>query len=332
MAKEQGERGEGAGRVWVGIDLGGTKMLVRVYDDAFKGLAGGKKKTRGRDGADATVARMIEMVREGLGEAGVDPARVAGIGVGCPGPLDLETGVLLELPNLGWREVPIKRALEAAFGCPVSVLNDVDAGVFGEYAFGAARGARCALGVFPGTGIGGGCVYEGRLLRGRTRSCLELGHVQVVPNGALCGCGRRGCLETVASRLAVAAAAAAAAYRGEAPHLLQLAGMNLSRIRSGLLAEAMAAGDDRVRQIVEQAAEWLGVGVAGAVNLLAPDVVVLGGGLVEALGASYVKTVCAALDARVMPAFAGTYTVKAAALGDEAVVQGAAAWAREAQA
>ncbi len=173
-----------------------------------------------------------------------------GIGLGSAGPLDLDEGIILDAPNLGWKDVKIKSILEKEFGCPAVVLNDVDAGVYGEYRFGAARSSRCAVGVFPGTGIGGGCVYDGKILRGKTNSCMEIGHIQVVPDGPRCGCGLQGCLEAVASRLAISAAAAQAAYRGQAPHLLDIAGTSLDEIRSGALADAIAAGDTVVESIV----------------------------------------------------------------------------------
>src|SRR5262245_152986 len=215
---------------------------------------------------------------------------------------------------------------------PTVVLNDVDSGVYGEYRFGAGKNARCLVGVFPGTGIGGGCVYEGQVLRGKNVSCLEIGHVQVNPSGLLCGCGRVGCLETEASRLAIAAAAAMAAYRGEAPHLLAAAGTDLANIRSGVLADAIQAGDRVIERIVQRAARMIGSVVGDVVNLLAPDVVVLGGGLVEAMPDLLVNEVEQAARQRAAPPFAKTFKLAAAKLGDDAVVRGAAAWAETMQA
>src|SRR5690606_11620102 len=129
----------------------------------------------------------------------------------------------------------------------------------------------------------GGCVYKGEILHGAHMTCMEIGHVQVMPEGPLCGCGRRGCLEALASRLAIAANAAKASYRGEAGHLKQLGGTDLSEIRSGVLADAIKAGDKVVEQIVREAARHLGVAIAGVVQILGPDRVILGGGLVEAM-------------------------------------------------
>jgi glucokinase len=316
------------GQVWVGFDLGGTKMNSVLFDRKFEPLARRRKKTRGAEGATVGVERIRATIEKLLEEGNVTKDRLGGIGVGCPGPLDLDDGVILAAPNLGWKDVPLKKILEKEFGCPVYICNDVDAGVYGEFRFGAATGARTTLGVFPGTGIGGGLVYEGKIFRGKKSSCLEIGHMPVVVDGAVCGCGRRGCLETVASRLALSAEIAKAAYRGQAPHILRVAGTDLANIRSGTIQEAIDAGDDIVEQILRDGAKYLGIALAGAVNLLAPDVIVLGGGLVEAMPSLYVEEVGKSLAKHVMPSYLKTYDLKVAKLGDDAGAMGAAAWTK----
>ncbi len=314
---------------WIGFDLGGTKMLAKIFDEDFKPVGSERKKTKAHQGLKSGLSRIAETIRDALSDAGSDASQIKGIGIGCPGPVDMENGVVLDPPNLGWGEVAVRKHLEREFDCPVVVVNDVDAGVYGEYRFGAARGTRTALGVFPGTGIGGGCIYDGAILRGRHCSCVEIGHVPVMPNGPLCGCGKRGCLEAVASRLAVAANAARSAYRGDAPALQKMAGTDLSEIRSSVLADSIKAGDVSIEQIIKEAARQIGVAVAGVIHLMAPDVVILGGGLVEAMPELFVKGVQSAAKDRVMPAFRGTFKVVAAELGDDAGVLGAAAWARK---
>lgn len=314
---------------WIGFDLGGTKMLAIVFDSTFSPVIRKRRKTKGHEGVQSGIARIIETISEALTEAGLERGDMRGIGLGSAGPLDLDEGIILDAPNLGWKDVKIKAILEKEFGCPAVVLNDVDAGVYGEFRFGAARSSRCAVGVFPGTGIGGGCVYDGKIIRGKTNSCMEIGHIQVVPDGPLCGCGLQGCLEAVASRLAISAAAAQAAYRGQAPHLLDIAGTNLDDIRSGALADSIAAGDAAVESIVRLAARHIGTAIAGVVHLLAPDCIVLGGGLVEAMPRLIVSEVTAAAKKKVLPSFAETFTVVPAELGDDSTAMGAAAWIRE---
>lgn len=314
-------------KCWLGFDLGGTKMMATVFDSNFKILASQRTKTKPQDGAKDVLNRVIETIKVAITSAKLKPSMLGGIGVGCPGPLDLNRGIIIESPNLGWKNVHLKDTLEKAFSCPAVIANDVDAGTFGEYRFGAARKARCALGVFPGTGIGGACVYEGHILRGKTSSCMEIGHMQVQPQGRVCGCGQRGCLETVASRLAIASEAAAAAYRGEAPHLVKFAGTDLADIKSGALARAIDEGDAVVERIVRNAARHLGGAIASVVNLLAPDVVVLGGGLVEAMPQLFVSEVRETVEARAMKSFTRSLKIVAAKLGDNAAVMGAAALA-----
>jgi glucokinase len=315
-------------KFWVGFDLGGTKMQATVYDDDFEVLANKRKKTRAQEGAKAGVERMIQTVTQAMEEAGLTVRQISGIGIGCPGPLDLDKGIVFDTPNLGWKNVKLTKQLEAALGCSAVILNDVDAGTYGEYSFGAAKNARCALGIFPGTGIGGGCIYEGEIIRGKISSCMEIGHIQVVSDGPLCGCGRRGCLEAVASRLAIASACASAAFRGEAPFLLEQTGMDISNIRSGALAASVEGGDTAVELILREAARQIGIAAANVINLLAPDVLVLGGGLVEAMPELFCGEVQHAAEGRVMDSFRGTFKVAAAELGDHATGLGAAAWAR----
>lgn len=316
-------------RHWVGFDLGGTKMLAVVFDDDFQILIRKRRKTRAQDGAKGGLRRMIGLIEAALEEAGVAASDVAGIGVGCPGPLDLDKGVVFEMPNLGWKKTRVRDELEEAFGCPAVVLNDVDAGIFGEFRFGAARGARCVVGVFPGTGIGGGAVYKGEIVRGTTGSCMEIGHIPVINGGPHCGCGRRGCLEAVSGRLAISAAVAAAAYRGEAPHLMAMAGTDLANIRSRVLTESIAAGDTIVEAIVRDAARTVGWAMAGVVNLLAPDIVLLGGGMVEDMPDLFRDEIDGAIKARVMPSYEDSFRTEVAQLAGNATVTGAAAWAKQ---
>ncbi|NQT93846.1 MAG: ROK family protein [Lentisphaerae bacterium] len=316
-------------RHWIGFDFGGTKLLAVLFDDSFNPIARKRKKTKAAEGRVAVLDRMVQMIRDCLEEADVQEKALAGIGMSSPGPLDLDRGIILDTPNMGFKNVKLKKTMEDVFRCPAVVANDVDLGVYGEYRFGAAKGARCTVGLFPGTGLGGGCVYEGRILRGRTHSCMEIGHVQVLPNGPLCGCGKHGCLEALTSRLAIAAAAATAAHRGDAPFLRDSVGADLGAMRSRAIARAIESGDDVVREIVLQAANWLGVGVGITVNLLAPDVVVLGGGLVEAMPDLILKEVERSARSHVMSSFEKSFEVKVSELGDDATAMGAGALAKD---
>lgn len=317
-----------SGRVWVGFDLGGTKMLAKVFNDDYQTLGKSKQKTQGAKGSEAGLTRMESVIEEALADAGVDSSLIAGIGVGCPGPISPETGTLVEAPNLGWKNVPIEDAIGETFNCRAVICNDVDAGVYAEYEEGAARDARCAVGIFPGTGIGAGAVINGRMMQGASLSCMELGHIPIFPETS--GHGEDGStLEKECSRLKIATEAARAAYRGLAPNLLNSCGTDISKITSGKLAAAIEDGDEEIEHIVRRAASLLGCGVATVVHLMAPDVIVLGGGLVEAMPDIYLDTVRQATIDRVLDTYKDSFRIVAAELEDDAGVLGAAAWARK---
>lgn len=315
-------------KYWVGCDLGGTKIFAVVYDDQFKQLGKNRKRTKGHEGQEAGLSRIISTINGALEEAEISKDQLAGIGIGCPGPLDLDKGIIHEAPNLGWHEVPVKKTLEKEFGCSTYVVNDVDAGVYGEYEFGAGRKKRCVVGVFPGTGVGGGCVYEGKLLRGANCTCMEIGHITIGSESMPDGAGNVGTVESLASRLTIAGAAAQAVFRGQAPNLKKDAGTDLSNIRSGALADAIKNGDTVIEEIVKHSAQHIGTAVVTLIHLLAPDVVVLGGGLAEAMPDLYVGTVKKVAKNKVLPAYRDIFDVVVAELGDDAAVIGAAAWAR----
>ena len=315
-------------KYWIGFDLGGTKMLAVVFDRDLKIVARVRKKTKGFEGKEAGLSRICDTINDAVKKAEIDRKQIAGIGVGCPGPLDLKSGVIHEAPNLGWSNVPIKKRLQSEFGCQAVIANDVDAGVFGEYKFGAAKDARCVVGVFPGTGIGGGCVYNGQILHGANCTCMEIGHIPLIPNGPLDGCGNAGTLESVASRLAISGAAAQAAYRGQAPHLMKTVGTDIREIRSGALSDSVGKGDKAVTKIMENAADYLGLSIVTVVHLLAPDIIVLGGGLVEALPKLFVDRVSRFAKNRVLPSYRDVFKIVAAELGDDATAMGAAGWAQ----
>ncbi len=330
MAKTERKENKSEEKYWIGFDLGGTKMYSVVFDSEFNQVGKHRKKTKGFEGMDAGLKRINAVIQDSIEDAGIERHQVNGLGIGCPGPLDFEKGVIREAPNLGWTNVPIKKSVEQEFGFPVEIANDVDAGVFGEYRFGAGKNKRCVVGIFPGTGIGGGCVYEGRLFRGRNSSCMEIGHIPVLPGGPIDGVLNRGSLESVASRLAVAGQSAQAAYRGMAPKLLKSAGTDISDIRSGAIRESIQAGEKAIEEILSDACEYLGVAVVTIVHLMAPDLIVFGGGLIEAVPEFMLKNIEKAARHRIMPSLRDEFKIVEAELGDNAGVLGAAALAEQA--
>ncbi|TWT61851.1 ROK family protein [Rubinisphaera italica] len=313
---------------WIGFDLGGTKMLAAVFDENYKDLGRERKKTKGAQGPEAGLERVIKCIYDAIESSGVTLDSIAGIGIGCPGPIQPKKGILLQAPNLGWKNVPVAESLTKEFKKPVVVINDVDAGVYGEYLFGAGQGAESLLGVFPGTGIGGGFVQNGVILQGAKISCMEIGHIPTVPEGPIASAGLPGSLEAVASRLAMSALIAQASYRGQAPTVASSAGTDLANIRSGLLADALKK-DSMVEDIMTRAVVQLGKSIAGFVHMLAPEKIVLGGGLVEAMPEFFSKKIKEGMKSWLLPAYQDVSEVVVAKLGDDAGIRGSAAWARK---
>jgi len=309
----------------IGFDLGGTKMLATIYDPDGKAIGSSKRKTRGDQSADGIFADICQTLFKAIAEANLTPEDLAGIGVGAPGPLDMAKGILLATPNLNLRRFPLKDRLGKEFKCPVVVENDVNAGTYGEFVAGAAKGFKHVLGAFPGTGIGGGLVLDGKLYRGATGAAGEIGHMILQADGPLCGCGQRGCLEALASRTAIAKEAIGLAANGTSPTIMVQSGTDLRRVTSKALKKAVEAKEAPVIALINRSATYLGMGIANAVNLLNPEVVVVGGGLVEKFGRDYLKTVETALRRFAMPGLVADVKLVAAKLGDDAVARGAAA-------
>jgi glucokinase len=317
-------------RIFVGVDLGGTKILAVAFDSKLKVLATEKAKTPREANASAIVAALAKAVREVLEEAGPE-RRLGGLGVSVPGPLDRAKGIVRYTPNMGFKDYKLGQELSAMLGAPVYLENDVQAGVFGELRAGALRGKANAVGVFVGTGVGGGIVIDGKLYRGATGSAGEVGHMILHEGGALCGCGNYGCLEALASKTAMAKDAIGQAATGKAPGLYSIAGSDLRKVRSSTLFEAIESGDKGVRKAVERAASWLGVGLANLVHILNPEAIVVGGGVVTRFGQEFLDRAVASMEAHLMPGLSGTAEILLSELGDLAVSTGAACVALEAE-
>lgn len=313
----------------IGFDLGGTKMYAVAFDGTFEPLGSARQPTGGHRGAEEGIERIVETIEAALEDAGRRPSDLVAVGLGCPGIVDMKNGVLRSTPNLGWPDVPLRKAIGKRFDCPVAVLNDVDAGTYGEFVRGAGRGARSVLGVFPGTGVGAGCIYDGRLLAGNRYSAMEIGRMRWPAPGRVSAPGEWPIFETFCSRLAIASAAAEEAFRGNAPALMKKAGTDIAKIKSKTLLHALERKDPGVLRVLENAITCLSAGIGAVVNLIAPDRVVLGGGLVEAMPDFFVDNVRKHLDDFAAAELLESIKVVVAELGDEAAVTGAAAVAAD---
>jgi glucokinase len=318
----------GDGTSVIGIDLGGTKVLVGVVSSANRILARAKRPTPAKEGGPAIVAVMTEGIGEALETAGLTRGEIAAVGIGSPGPLDTKSGTILWSSNLDVKNYPIGPELSAAVGWPVLVQNDVRVGGYAEFRLGAGKGHRDVIAAFVGTGIGGCLIRGGEIITGSTGNAGELGHMIVKAGGPRCGCGARGCMEALASKTAIARRVEKAIRKG-LPTLLAEKIARKGRLKSGDLAEAVAAKDLVALKEVQRAAHFLGLGLGGLVNVFGPEIVIIGGGVAGALGDSYVDLVRRAARSQILSDPEETIPIERAALGDDAGVLGAALLARE---
>ncbi len=312
----------------VGIDLGGTKMLTALMNDHFRVLASTKMKTEVSKGGKNFIDDIAESIYQVTDESDVDLKNLKAIGIGCPGIID-DRGVVIESPNVRFlKQYPLAKKISKIFKVPVVLENDVNAGLYGELVFGAAKGHKHVVGIFPGTGIGGALILNGALYRGFTGAAGEIGHILVDPLGPMCGCGKRGCLEALAGRLAIASEAALLAAKQQAPKLYKMSGTDIKDIKSGALKRAIDAGDQKIKDLMIRKSRILGIAMANVVNILNPEMIVLGGGLVEAMSRIVVNEARESMRQHAMQSIAKYVAVVPAQLKDDAIILGAAklAW------
>ena len=316
-------------KFFIGFDLGGTKMLSAVIDENLSIVSRQKDKVSEEGTGDKVVKDMIASIRASLDKTGKDEGTFAGIGIGIPGPLDRKNGIVMYTPNLGFEKYPLREKLEKEFNVPVLIENDVNVGTYGEFKKGAAKGFRHVLGIFPGTGIGGGLIINGHLFLGATGNAGEIGHMIIQTDGRLCGCGQYGCVEALASKTSLAKDLVALAAAGGAPTVFKKAGTDFRKIRSSTIAKAVEAGEKQVVELLDRSAEFLGIAMANAVNLMSPEVIVMGGGLVERFGKKYIEAAEKSMRRHAMASVVDGVIVVEAALGDDSSIIGAGALIQE---
>lgn len=261
----------------LGADVGGTKLATVLATRDGQILHKVRLPTEAEKGSAFGVARLISMIGQNLAETGIDRQEIVGIGVACGSPMDAGRGIILGPPNLqSWNPVPIKDLLEAEFGLYTQLENDANAGALAEWLFGAGKGRRHVVYMTMGTGIGGGLVLDGRLYRGANGNAGEVGHMRVVPEGGpLCGCGKRGCLEAFCSGPSIARRTREALAGAPDSAILALAGSVEAATAEHLFAAARQ-GDPLALHLVDETAHYMGVGLANVIQVLNPEVIVLG--------------------------------------------------------
>jgi glucokinase len=261
--------------LFIGVDVGGTKVaagLVNEQGEIRSHLRVPMKASgSAHDGLDAVLSAIAQLLRD-------DP-RVRGIGVCSPGPLDPAAGIILNPPNLPcWRNFPLADALRQTYPVPVKVDNDANAAALAETRWGAARGHNNVFYATIGTGIGTGIVLDGKIYHGRTGSAGEGGHVSIDYGGPICGCGKPGCIEVLASGSAIARQAQEKILSGRQSSMLELAGEKLDAVTGEVVGKAYAGGDALAREVLREGADRLAVWLSNMIDLLDPEVIVIGGG------------------------------------------------------
>lgn len=315
--------------LYLAVDVGGTKILAALVDASGMVLRRQKHSTPREGGHKALYQALEEVVTELVGKTeNVAPRDLTAMGVGVPGVVDPDQGLVVVTPNMGLSNARLGDYCRETFGLPVAIGNDCNVATLGERWLGAARGAASAMGILVGTGVGGGFVQGARVWRGAREMASEIGHIVMQIDGPRCGCGNRGCLEALASRTAIERDLREALAAGRPSVLTELLGENLGVIRSSVLREALARGDELVGEVLRHASAVLGHACLTVSHLLDPEVIILGGGVIEACSEFMVPIIQEVVANDRLAAERPACNVLVSSLGDDAVLLGATALAR----
>jgi glucokinase len=318
-----------AGRLYVGLDVGGTSMKAGVVDDAGKPLSNVSLPTEAERGQEFGLQRMCESIQRAADEAGVSLSRIAAIGVATPGTMDIPAGIILDPPNLKpWQNVPVRRHIEEKFGLPTAFQNDANAAALGEFWVGAGQDVHSLVLYTLGTGVGGGIIVGDLVIEGEHSHGAELGHMKIeITNPRQCGCGRWGCLEAYASATSVVKRTVEALELGDGSSSLSRGQNEKGELTAKDIFDAAERGDALAEKIVEDTAFYLAVGATNLMHTIDPHMVVFGGGMTGA-GESFLERIRHHIKRLAFPVPAERTTICFARLGSDAGFIGAAGCAR----
>lgn len=301
----------------VGVDIGGTKIAVGLLSVDGKIIKETRIDTRGKDGPEIVVKRLVETINS-LSE----DYEIRGIGVGVPGIVDTEKGFIQYWSTFNWRNIPLAVMLNEYLDVKITVVNDASAATWGEFNFGAGRNTSNMVFMTISTGIGGGIIFERKLYAGSNMLAGEIGHVTVNPNGPKCNCGKNGCLEAYASGLSIQRLTVEA-IKNRSSILIEMERQEKRPIDTKMVFAACEAGDLVAKEIIEQAATYIGVGLANIIHTLNPDCIVLGGGVMKS-SAYFMKKIEEATQLYILPSYQNTYEIRRSELFEDAALIGAA--------
>jgi glucokinase len=313
---------------YLGLDLGGTKILAGLSDAQGNIITRSRKETEAELGEDKIIENMIETIEEVLNKAGVSKDQVRTLGIGSPGPLDAKKGIIIENSNLPWKNVQLVKKMEAALGINTLLKNDANAAALGEKWFGAGKKVDNMVYLTISTGIGGGAIINKELFSGVNDNACEIGHTVIDPDGPLCGCGNHGCLESFSSGTSIGKRAREAAAAGKSKKMLDLADNIIEDIDAVICAQAAYQGDQTAIDIFETAGYYLGIGLGNVVNIFNTEMIILGGGVMKASDL-FLDQALKAMKDIALPGPLEIVTVKEAELGSDIGLMGAIAVAME---
>jgi glucokinase len=318
--------------LYAGVDLGGTSFIAIIADKKGRVLGTSDCATVQGAKAEDTMEDIAKHVETAAKDAGVKLSKVKAMGLGAPGAVDTKRGIVVKASNLGWIDVPLGRFLKKRLGTDVVLGNDVQVAIIGEHAFGAAKGTKRAVGIWVGTGIGGGLIADGRIDRGFRGAAGEIGHMVIKEDGPECGCGRRGCVEALASRTAMEREVRAASKGNNKSAVLSIMKeRNKDRMTSSVISRALKANDPIMKDVLGRAQHYLGLLAGNIVNVFDPEMIVIGGGVAQRLKEDFVGPIAETARSRYLrPDPDKVIRFEHAVLGDYSGALGASAMARRA--
>ncbi len=312
----------------VGVDLGGTNMVVGVVDDAYRIVATEQCKTRAERSAEEIMQDIAQLVEKAVARAGLKKEQIAGVGIGCPGTCNAQTGLVEYANNLNFVNTPVVQRMNELLGLPIYIGNDANAAALGEAKAGAAKGVNSCVCVTLGTGVGGGIVIDGKIYEGCNYAGAELGHIVICMDGEPCSCGRTGCWEAYASATALVRQTKEAMETHPRSAMWKLVNGDLNAVNGRTAFDAMRAGDTVAFAVVDKYIEYLACGVINIVNIFQPDMICIGGGISHE-GETLLEPLREKVALERYSKFSERQTVvRAAQLGNDAGIIGAACLAR----
>jgi glucokinase len=311
-------------KYYAGIDLGGTKIYSIVIDETGNILSREKVKTYSSDNFEDILKRIVECYEAAVVSSNIPENQIVSVGMAVPAPVNVETGVLLHAPNLNWKNISFSQLMFERIRKPFFIDNDANMGTFGEFALGQVKEYKNIYGIFVGTGIGGGYIANGELVRGKNFTAGEVGHMIIEIGGPICGCGKKGCFEAIAGKVGIIEYLKRKTKEGEKTILNEISPDWKKSVGSSALAKCYLKNDKLVVKALSRSAKAIGIAISNIINLIGVEAIVLGGGVIEELGDVLIPTITEYMVEYTMSEGAKGVKILKSTLGDDAVALGAA--------